>query len=405
MENEYNIKSILILRLVKSLQSSGLQIYNTEQIMTDVSDSLEVDTEFFISPNSIFVSFDKQLPQKNILTKSNDEDWNFEKLQALDTLTRDVIAKEITVEAALKEIDRIETIPNRYSKLTTIFSFGLSSGSAAVLFGGGYRESIVAAIIGFLVGFLLVSGSQLKSVMYIITFISAFLAIIIAKLGLLTLGPFSEQIAVITGIVVLIPGFSLTIGMTELARGHAISGNARLSKTIITFLMLVLGMTMGAEILQLLQVNPISGPSEKLPLWTEFIALIFIPYGFVVLFRAHLSTFKWMFLSILISFLFYKYGPLFFDPKIVLFLASIILVIFCNLISRKIKLINSIMLVPAVMVLVPGSVGLKSLNTIINNEALFGIENAFETIFLTIALVAGIIIGNAIVPPRKLKSK
>jgi uncharacterized membrane protein YjjB (DUF3815 family) len=51
--------------------------------------------------------------------------------------------------------------------------------------------------------------------------------------------------------------------------------------------------------------------------------------------------------------------------------------------------------------LVPGSLGFRSLNSLWEQDAVGGIDGAFKKILVAISLVAGILVANAVVLPRR----
>jgi uncharacterized membrane protein YjjB (DUF3815 family) len=63
-----------------------------------------------------------------------------------------------------------------------------------------------------------------------------------------------------------------------------------------------------------------------------------------------------------------------------------------------------VIVVPGILLLVPGSVGFRSLTSLIEREALTGIETAFSMILTAIALVAGMLMAGVIVPERRIGS-
>ena len=58
-------------------------------------------------------------------------------------------------------------------------------------------------------------------------------------------------------------------------------------------------------------------------------------------------------------------------------------------------------LTPGVLILVPGSVGFRSLASLLDRQVISGIDMAFTMVLVATALVAGILVANEIVPRRK----
>jgi uncharacterized membrane protein YjjB (DUF3815 family) len=58
--------------------------------------------------------------------------------------------------------------------------------------------------------------------------------------------------------------------------------------------------------------------------------------------------------------------------------------------------------VPGILLLVPGSVGFRGLTSLIERQAVAGIETIFSMILTVVALVAGLLIAAAVIPERRM---
>jgi uncharacterized membrane protein YjjB (DUF3815 family) len=58
-------------------------------------------------------------------------------------------------------------------------------------------------------------------------------------------------------------------------------------------------------------------------------------------------------------------------------------------------------MVPGILFLVPGSVGFRSFASLLESDVVSGVETAFRMALVAIALVAGLLVANVVVPPRK----
>lgn len=83
------------------------------------------------------------------------------------------------------------------------------------------------------------------------------------------------------------------------------------------------------------------------------------------------------------------------------FMASFLLGIISNTFSLVFDRYASTMLVPGIILLVPGSLGFQSISQLINNETLTGIETGFTMMLTAITLVAGLVFSNIIVSTKR----
>jgi uncharacterized membrane protein YjjB (DUF3815 family) len=57
--------------------------------------------------------------------------------------------------------------------------------------------------------------------------------------------------------------------------------------------------------------------------------------------------------------------------------------------------------VPAVLLLVPGSMGFRGMASLLDKDTLTGVDTLFAMFVVSIAIVAGLLVSNAIVSPRR----
>jgi uncharacterized membrane protein YjjB (DUF3815 family) len=59
-------------------------------------------------------------------------------------------------------------------------------------------------------------------------------------------------------------------------------------------------------------------------------------------------------------------------------------------------------LAPGMILLVPGSLGYRSLSALLNRETIEGIDFAFGMIVVAMSLVGGLLASSALVPPKRI---
>ena len=56
---------------------------------------------------------------------------------------------------------------------------------------------------------------------------------------------------------------------------------------------------------------------------------------------------------------------------------------------------------PAVLTLVPGAMGLRGMASLLDHDTLTGVETVFAMFVVATGIVAGLLIANAVVSPRR----
>ncbi|MDJ0841831.1 MAG: threonine/serine exporter family protein [Acidobacteriota bacterium] len=391
---------VFTLRIALSLQRFGLPSHRLEETMTLLDRHLGLDSRIFSSPTALMATFGRDQNQRSFIFRPPESELNLEKLDQVFSLAREVAAGGMTAGEGLEQLEEVVNAPDRYGAGLTTVCFVLSSAGAARLFGGGWREVLVSSLIGLLVGVLIASAGRVLSIGRILVPLSGIGAMVLAKLATLVLGPFSLFIATVTGLIVLLPGLTLTTAVTELAQGNAVSGTSRFAMASITFLMIAFGIALGGQVDLLFPSPVLSADPLPLPIWTGILAQILVPLTFVVLFKAHHRDSGWVFLAGIVAFQSARLGAALLGPQLGTFAAAFLLALFGYGFARWKNRPSSITIVPGIMLLVPGSLGYRSLQALLNAQTLPGLETAFQMMLVAVALVAGLIFAGIVLPPR-----
>src|SRR6202011_958756 len=107
----------------------------------------------------------------------------------------------------------------------------------------------VSALIGLAIGGIAALSQRSPRVERIFEFSAAFVATAIVGIWERFVGPIALYVVLIAGIVQLLPGYSLTTALNELANRNLVSGTARLGGVFVTLLALGCGFALGAGLL------------------------------------------------------------------------------------------------------------------------------------------------------------
>lgn len=385
-----------ILKSAKSLHKSGLPTHRLEERMNEVCQTLEIESQFFSTPGSIFASIKIGEVAQSHMIKVTDNEFNIEKIESIENIIQQVLTKTIDPATGITELEHINKLQSRYSKGITIFFMGISTAAAACVFGGELPAIISALIIGLGIGSLGLLLRFVPQLDKIYALLAAIWAVLVSGIFNSYFKDFQLDISTICGLILLIPGFTFTVSITEMVNNHLIAGLSRFTTAFITFVMLAIGIGVGESFIYKLDLNKGIHVWNTLPFWKEWIALIFVPLGFVVLFKAKPKDFWWILIGCWISYFSFKIGNQFTSNTTAVFLASLLLGIGSNLFSLKTKRNPSVMLVPGMILLVPGSLGFLSISKLVESDVVGGIQIALNMLTTSMALVLGIIFSNVL---------
>ena len=396
-----------IVELARALHRFGTTAHRLENALQGVALRLGLEAQFFSTPTAVFLSAGVPGEEaRTVLIRVQPGEMNLERLGLLDRIASEVMYGELSVERAEERIAAIIAAPPRYGRGLTLASSALASATAARFFGGGWRESAVAGLLGLVVGLLgTVSGPRpwlARLFEPMAAALASFLAALAAAAFFAHGGRMSAYVVTLSALITLVPGLSLTLAMSELSTRDLSSGSARLANALMIFFTLAFGVAFGAQVASLvLGGTPLSAVPIPLPAWTEIMALVVAPLGFVVLLRASPRDAPWILIAGLTAYLGVRLGARALGPQLGAFVGAVAVGAGSNLYARFLDRPAAITQVPGILFLVPGSIGFKSLAALLESDVVSGIETAFRMTLVAIALVAGLLVANVVVPPRK----
>jgi uncharacterized membrane protein YjjB (DUF3815 family) len=283
-----------------------------------------------------------------------------------------------------------------------LLAFALASGAVAGLWRLPWLDIATATFIGLLIGVQSVLNERRARLKEASDAVSALMAGMVAVLVSNFIQPLNLNSVVIASLVVLLPGMTLTNAVNELTSGHLVSGTARFAGAVTTILKLTVGTLIALTLAQLIGLYPEVRASRPQPDWVEWTSLVLVAYAFAVLFKAHRRDYGWVMAAAICGYLIARHAGLAFGSPVGVFLSALILTAAGNAFARWTNKPGAIIRVPGIIMLVPGSNSLRGVlslmqqqDVVVGNSALLAVIN------IVMALIAGLLFGNLLLPARK----
>lgn len=201
-------------------------------------------------------------------------------------------------------------------------------------------------------------------------------------------------------ITYLLPGLNLTIGVTELATRHMVSGTSRFFFALITAVQLGFGVALGANLA--VWLPPINQTCvSEFSAWFNFLFFPLSSLSLIILLNAHFKQWPAMGVASTVAYLTSYFGQLFFPPEVTAAMASFGVVVVANLYARFFNKPAITVALAGILLLVPGSIGVVGVGFLISNDIISGITFGFRMIIIALSITVGMLLGNAIVWPSK----
>jgi uncharacterized membrane protein YjjP (DUF1212 family) len=235
---ETDEKAVFIVQLARELHRAGVATDQLERTIAPIAQALGLQVEIFALPTNITIAIGPRYSQQIVMLRLNPGRPNLRKLALLNEIFDDLQSHKIDLNAAIAQLRDIDRLCPPPPAIASVFALASVAVGVAVLLGGGINELIVAALIGASTGILSFFTTRNAVMDRLFEVFAAFVATLIVAAYSHFVTPANLYISIVAGVVVLLPGYSLTLALHELANQDLIAGTARLGRVFAILLAL-----------------------------------------------------------------------------------------------------------------------------------------------------------------------
>ncbi len=392
----------LVLALGEALHRYGAPSHRLEDALTIVAQKLGlVEARFFSTPTSIFAAFGPVATARTCLVRVEPGEMDLEKLSDLHDLSVAIADQgDVDVDAARARVAAIVARPARWPAWATVASFATAAAASSVFLSGTTRDALAAALVGLLVGLVVVVFARVGPIARVAEPLAAALASAASVVVAHFVPGTTPYVLLLSGLVSLLPGLTLTTALRELATKHLAAGTARLMGALVVLLYLGFGVALGAQLSDLLPALP-PVPETPWSLPTAALAVGVAALSFLVQLKARPSDAPWIVVFGALAYTSARASAVLVGPELGAFGGAFVVAAAANIWARVLDRPATVTLVPALLLLVPGSVGFKSVTAMLDRQTLTAVDAAFTMAFVATSLTAGVLLANASFPPRR----
>jgi uncharacterized membrane protein YjjP (DUF1212 family) len=395
----------------RRLHLAGVSAARLEGAVQSTAKSIGLDCEIWSSPTGILLSIgeggDSASIQQTRVLRLDPAEPNLSDLVALDEVAEQVIAGRLGIVEASARLRALDRAPDPRQRAWTVVAFGLAAAAVAGLLRTSWLDIAVAGALGLIIGAVAVASRTRPHLAAASEAIAAIVATVLAAGFAHFIAPLSVQTVVIAALIVLMPGLTLTTAVTELATGQLVTGTARFAGAMVVLFKLTFGSVAGAQMVNALGWVPRSVQSAPLPALVEVIAMIAAAFSFAILFRASRRDVPLVMLSAVTGYVLTRFASGWFAPSQgvnfagAVFFSSLVMAALANLYGRVAGRPGTLVRLPSIMLLVPGSVGFRGLASLMERDYTLGMDTGVAVLSALVALMAGLLFGSVLVPPRR----
>lgn len=405
-------RTTFITDFARRLHLAGVSAARLEGAVQATAKAVGVDCQIWSSPTGILLSMgvpDDPTTQQTRVLRLDPAEPNLADLVKLDEIANLVIAGQLGVVEASERLLRLDKPPRAGQQAASILAFGLASAAVAALLRTSWLDVMIAGLLGIVIGSIAVATRDRPELGAAFEAIAATVATVLAAGFAHFVAPLSVQTVVIAALIVLMPGLSLTTAVNELASRQLVTGTARFAGAMVVLFKLTFGSVAGAQIVNALGWSPRSIQTSVLPSSVELVAALAAAFSFAILFHAKKRDMPLVMGSAVMGYVLTRVsGEWFASPETAgvtfaggVFFSSLVMAALANLYGRMASRPATLIRLPSIMLLVPGSVGFRGLSSIMERDYTLGIETGVAVLSALVALMAGLLFGSVLVPPQR----
>eukprot|EP01132_Coremiostelium_polycephalum_P003837 gene3837-4780_t len=406
VDNDQMEKTVIpfLMELGRALLMSGVPSHRLEYELTLISSTFGIDGHFFTTPTGIFFSFGSPhtiLSPYTHLLRITSTDYNMGRLIQLEELADEVIYGRIDCGEGLRRLKNILRAPPLYNVYLTTLSFLLSSFAIAFFLKAGWVEVGAISFVGFYVGLLYAAAGRWPTIGRVLEALSACGGAIIASFINAFIYPVHIFMVTLGGIIALAPGLSLTISVAEISTRNLVSGNARLMGVFSCLLQLTFGIALGTRLsAKFIPIRTELTP-DSFPSWTMFLAVPVAAISFAIQMKVNPKQIWVITLASVLGILGGNWGNSFFGQDVGSFFGSCIICMLGNIYARFSNSSSAVPIMSGIILLVPGSMGVKGLFSVSTGDVAGGIALFGGMFMVATSLAMGLLVANLIIRPHK----
>lgn len=376
----------------------GTSCLRLELYLTRVAGALGLQGDFLLTPKRSIVLIGAEGTERQVqVVRTGKASFDMERLGSSEEVARRVECGELTAAEGTAALGELAKKPPRYGTGWTALSWALTASAFAVLLSATWLDATVAGLLG-VVAFVVTSwASRWRVLREATNLLAAFVVALLASVFAVFSDGSNFLIMTLCGVVTLLPGFGLTIGLSELLRGLVESGTQRIVSALVTSAELFIGGVLGALLAAAIVGDTATATASGSPGVWKWAAVVLMVIGYVVVLRVPLRYAGWTIVGGLVVWLGVTVGAEigFWQGS---FLGALLLGLYSSGFARHTAQPASTLTLSCVMILVPGVAVLMGLHTAATEGSAAGLTSEWHAFVNALAIVVGFVVANALAP-------
>ena len=375
------------------LESSGEGVETMERYVARVARAYGVAVETVVLPESVIITDVSSGETDRVsVVRATPGIFRLDQLVGLKEVLGEV-ELGLPAEAACSRLDAVHAAPRLWPWWARVAGVALFAAGFAPSVVASWGEVGAAAILGLLMGVLLIACEG-RSVEPLLPFLAAFLLTLI---GVTVLSGLSARngitMLVLPALFITVPGDTLSAAAAELLGGRITTGAIRLVSAFFVLALIVVGIVGATQVTGHGDALFETLPEPRLSFWVLMLAWVPFAVGLALAFNAPAELLVWLIPSVIGTFLLQQGATRVGGAVFGTLVAGVALGAFANLVgARPRRPPRLVLLLGGFFVLTVGGVGVRGVTALVGGDVVSGVQDVvqFGLQVPTVAIAMGI---------------
>jgi len=392
-------RAVFLAMLAEALSSYGMATHELEESVGRCAERLSIPARVSATPTSILLMIGPEDDERTRLILPQRAGVNLTRLAELSRVARQVEEGELSAREGIEHLRTALRARPKSSLLAEALSAGGLAAGVLVVLGAQTADLAVGAAVGAMVALTLGVCARIGRLTRVSEFAAAAAAAAVAALADRFAGPVDIFPVTLAGLLPLLPGLSLTIAIAEIAAGSMVSGASRMIGALTVLLSLGFGVAIGFKLGGAESVAIVAHEAASYPTWALLLALLAAGFAMLVAFRARLRDLPVILAACLLATLAARWTGAEFGAEFSALGGAFAVGVAALLFERFAQAPSQIALLPGILILVPGSVGFRSVRALMDADTIAGLEGVFTMFLIAVGIVTGLLLASVLLPP------
>ena len=301
---------------------------------------------------------------------------------------------EVAPTAGIERLDAIRRMDNRFGDVSSVVGYAVLTVGIALILHPAARDVACAAVLGALVGVLRRLGRGRRTVEALMPFLAATCVAAIVALAVKYEITDPGLRAMIASLVVFLPGVALTTAFLELTEGQMVAGSSRLVWGGTQLGLLAFGIVAGVGMVGVSAERAFSSSDALLGSWAPWLGVLVFAVGVTIAHSAPPGAFPSLLVVLYAAWVGQVVGNELFGAYVSGFTGALVMTVTAYLLARRPSTMPVYaVFLPGFWLLVPGSLGLLGLTTVLAIPESASVEDILAIVASIASVALGVLCG------------